>query len=79
MRTWRQCPEVGVPVTIRFLAQELYRLTKKVEELEASVAGLGGDASLAERARLEAELLQARKERQHLKAVLESKKEKPLI
>ena len=68
-----------MPVTIRFLAQELYRLTQRVEELEAAVAGLGEGASLRERARLEAELLQARKEREHLKAVLESKKEKPLI
>lgn len=68
-----------MPVTIRFLAQELYRLTQKVGELEAAVADLGEDASLMERARLEAELLQARKERQHLKAVLESKKEKPPI
>jgi Skp family chaperone for outer membrane proteins len=66
-------------MTIRFLAEELYRLTKKVEHLEAALASLDENASLEERARLEAELLQARKEREHLKAVLESKKEKPLI
>jgi hypothetical protein len=66
-------------VTIRFLAQELYRLTKKVEALEAAKAALSDDASLSDRARLEGELLQARKERDHLRAVLAAKKEKPLI
>ncbi len=66
-------------MTIRFLAQELYRLTQKVEGLEAALKGQGDEAPLTERARLEAELMQARKEREHLRAVLEAKKEKPLV
>jgi hypothetical protein len=68
-----------VPVTIRFLAQELYRLTKKVEELEGALAALGGEALLRERIRLEAELIKARKKLEQVRAVLEAKKEKPLV
>lgn len=63
-------------MTIRHLAQELYRLTKKVEELERRLAALGPSP---ERGALEVELLQLKKERDHLREVLESKKEKPLI
>ncbi len=63
---------------IRYLAQELYRLTKKVEELERRLAALGTGPS-PERGALEAELFQARKDRDHLRDVLESKKEKPLV
>lgn len=66
-------------MTIRFLAQELYRLTRKVEGLEAAVGALGEETSLAERTRLEAELMKARKEREQVRAVLEAKKEKPLV
>lgn len=65
-------------MTIRYLAQELYRLTHRVEELERALAAWG-EGRLEERARLETELLQARKEQQRLRAVLESKKEKPLV
>jgi hypothetical protein len=65
-------------VPIRYLAQELYRLTQKVEELEKRLAALG-PAPSAERGALEIELLKAKKERDHLRAVLESKKEKPMI
>jgi hypothetical protein len=65
-------------VTIRYLAQELYRLTKKVEELEGRLAALGAGLS-PERGPLEIELFQAKKERDHLRQVLESKKEKPLV
>ncbi len=64
-------------MTIRYLAQELYRLSKKVEELERTLAALEGPSP--ERARLQAELFQARKERDHWRAVLEAKKEKPLV
>lgn len=63
---------------IRYLAQELYRLTQKVEELERRLAALGTGPS-PERGTLEIELFQAKKERDHLREVLESKKEKPLI
>jgi hypothetical protein len=65
-------------VPIRYLAQELYRLTKKVEELERRLAALGTGPSPA-RGPLEVELLQSKKERDHLRDVLESKKEKPLV
>lgn len=61
--------------TIRFLAQELYRLTRKVEGLEKALK----DASLEERTRLEAELFQARREQEHYRNLLEAKKEKPAI
>jgi hypothetical protein len=66
-------------MTVRYLAQELYRLTKRVEELERARAALGEAASVEERRRLEAELFQARAERDHFRAVLEAKKEKPLV
>ena len=63
---------------IRYLAQELYRLTKKVEELERRLAALG-TAPSPERGPLEIELFQAKKERDHLRDVLESKKDKPVV
>lgn len=66
-------------MTIRYLAQELYRLTKKVEELEAALATLGEGTPLKERASLEAALLKTRKERDHVRTVLDSKKEKILL
>jgi hypothetical protein len=65
-------------VPIRYLAQELYRLTSKVEELELRLAALGTGPS-PERGPLEIELLQTKKERDRLREVLESKKEKPLV
>lgn len=65
-------------MSVRYLAQELYRLTKKVEELEKQLAALKEQPS-PERAALEAELLTARKERDRVRSVLESKKEKPLV
>jgi len=65
-------------VPIRYLAQELYRLTKKVEELERRLASLGQGLS-PERGALEVELFQAKKERDHVRQEFESKKEKPLI
>jgi hypothetical protein len=65
-------------VAIRYLAEQLYQWTKKVEELERALAALG-EGPHPDRGRLEAELFQARKERDHYKALLESKKEKPLV
>jgi hypothetical protein len=65
-------------VPIRYLAVELYRLTQKVEELERRLAALG-NAPTPERGPLEVELLQAKKERDRLRDMLESKKEKPLV
>lgn len=66
-------------MTIRFLAQELYRLTQRVEELKHAVAALDDASSLEERMRLETALAQARKELEHYRSVLDSKKEKPSI
>ena len=66
-------------MAVRYLAQELYRLTRRVEELEAALAAMEEGTPLAARTRLETELLQARKERDHFRAVLEAKKEKPLL
>ncbi len=66
-------------MAVRYLAHELYRLSRRVEELEVSLAGLGPDAPLAERNRLETELRVARGERDRYRAMLEAKKEKPLV
>jgi hypothetical protein len=67
-------------MSIRYLAQELYRLTRKVEALEKSLVALGPEAAFKqERTRLEMELLQARRELAHVRAVLEAKKEPPKI
>jgi hypothetical protein len=65
-------------MTVRFLAQELYRLTRRVEELEKALAGPQG-TDLQERTGLEAELRQVRKEVEHYRALLAAKKEKPLV
>ncbi len=66
-------------MTIRFLAQEVYRLSRKVEDLEKALAAATEDAGSRERARLEIELLEARKELAHYRAVLNAKKEPPKI
>ncbi|MHB9075648.1 MAG: hypothetical protein ACYC6G_19250 [Desulfobaccales bacterium] len=63
-------------MSVRFLAQELYRLTRQVEDLERALATLGPEAALTkERSRLKVELLQAKHELAHVRAVLEAKKE----
>jgi hypothetical protein len=81
VRILRSRPEGrGDPVSsIRFLARELYRLTKTEEELARSLAALKPDAPLSERTRLEAAILQARKEVEHYRQLISAKKEKPLI
>ncbi len=66
-------------MTIRYLAQELYRLTKQVEEMEKSLAVWDPEVSAAARARLEGELHLTRKELERVREVLEAKKEKTLI
>jgi hypothetical protein len=66
-------------MAVRYLAQELYRLTQRLEELEAKLAAMDARAPMDERNRLEMELLQTRKERDHFRAMLEAKKEKPLL
>jgi hypothetical protein len=65
-------------MTIRYLAEELYRWTRKVEELEKALAALEADA-FSERNRLAIELLQAKQEAARFRAVLEAKKEHPRI
>ncbi len=67
-------------MSIKYLAQELYRLTRRVEELEKQLQSFRerGEPS-PEWSRLEAELAEAVKERDRLRGVLEAKKEKPLI
>jgi hypothetical protein len=66
-------------MAVRYLAQELYRLTKRVEELEAALAAADESAPLAARHRLETDLLAARAERDRFRARLEAKKEKPQL
>jgi hypothetical protein len=67
-------------MSVRYLAQELYRLTRQVEDLEKTLAALGPEAVLTkERSRLQRELLQAKHELAHMRAVLEAKKEPPTI
>jgi hypothetical protein len=63
-------------MSIRYLAVELYRCERKVSDLEKQLAQLGHQ-STPERSRLEAELFQAKKERDHYKALLDAKKEPP--
>jgi hypothetical protein len=66
-------------MTVRYLAEELYRWTRKVEDLEKALAALEAQGALPERTRLEMELLQAKQELARYRAVLESKKERPKI
>jgi len=63
-------------MTIRYLAEELYRWTRKAEDLEKTLAGLEVGCPLEERDRLETELRQAKHQQAHFRAVLESKKER---
>lgn len=66
-------------MSVRYLAEELYRWTRTVEDLEKALAALETDTGQPERARLETELHQARQELARVRAVLESKKEQPKI
>jgi hypothetical protein len=66
-------------MTVRYLAEELYRWTRKVEELEKALAGLEVEFPLKERDRLETELRQAKHQQAHFRAVLESKKARTTI
>jgi hypothetical protein len=63
-------------MTIRYLAEELYRWTREVEDLEKTLAALELMGTLDERNRLEAALRQAKQQQAHFRAVLESKKER---
>jgi septal ring factor EnvC (AmiA/AmiB activator) len=66
-------------MTVRYLAEELYRWTRKVEDLEKALAALEVEFALEERDRLAAELRQAKQQQAHYRAVLTSKKERPRI
>ncbi len=66
-------------MTVRYLAEELYRWTRKVEDLEKTLAALEVEFALEERDRLEAELRQAKQQQAHYRAVLESKKDRTRI
>ena len=67
-------------MSVRFLAQELYRYTRQVQALEKALAALGTAAASAhERSRLKTELLQAKHDLAHVRTVLDAKKEPPKI
>jgi len=63
-------------MTVRYLAEELYRWTRKVEDLEKTLAALEEGFALQDRSRLEEELRQAKQQQAHYRAVLESKKDR---
>ena len=60
-------------MSIRFIARDLYRLQRDVEKLEESLK----TSSTKDIDGIENRLLQLRAERDHLRAVLEAKKERP--
>jgi hypothetical protein len=66
-------------MTVRYLAEELYRWTREVEDLERTLAALESTVALEERDRLEGALRQAKHQQAHFRAVLESKKERTTI
>ena len=66
-------------MTVRYLAEELYRWTRRVEDLEKTLAALEVGFPLEERDRLETELRQAKQQQAHYRAVLESKKDRTMI
>ena len=66
-------------MTVRYLAEELYRWTRKVEDLEKTLAALEVGFALEERDRLAAELQQAKQQQAHFRAVLTSKKDRTMI
>ena len=66
-------------MTVRYLAEELYRWTRQVEELEKTLAALEMGGAHEERDRLQAALRQAKQQQAHYRAVLTSKKERTQI
>ncbi|OHE35142.1 MAG: hypothetical protein A3K40_08035 [Syntrophobacterales bacterium RIFOXYC2_FULL_60_23] len=66
-------------MTIRYLAEELYRWTREVENLEKALAALAPTGTMEERNRLDQALRQAKQQQAHFRAVLESKKERTRI
>ena len=66
-------------MTVRYLAEELYRWTRKVEDLEKTLAALEVEFAPEERDRLETELRQAKQQQAHYRAVLTSKKDRTML
>jgi hypothetical protein len=66
-------------MTIRYLAEELYRWTQEVEHLEKTLATLSPTVTLEERNRLDTALRKAKQQQAHFRAVLESKKDRTRI
>ena len=66
-------------MTVRYLAEELYRWSRKVEDLEKTLAALEAGGALQEQDRLETELRQAKQQQAHYRAVLTSKKDRTMI
>jgi hypothetical protein len=66
-------------MSVRYLAEELYRWTREVEDLEKTLGALEGGSSLEERERLETALRGAKHQQAHYRAVLESKKARTMI
>jgi len=66
-------------MTIRYLAEELYRWTREVENLEKALAALPPTGTMEERNRLEEALRQAKHQQAHFRAVLTSKKDRTRI
>jgi hypothetical protein len=66
-------------MSVRYLAEELYRWTREVEDLEKTLAALEPGSSLKERDRLDTALRGAKHQQAHFRAVLESKKARTMI
>jgi ABC-type Zn uptake system ZnuABC Zn-binding protein ZnuA len=66
-------------MTIRYLAEELYRWTQEVENLAKALAALSPTGTMEERNRLEEALRQAKHQQAHFRAVLTSKKDRTSI
>ena len=66
-------------MSVRYLAEALYRWTREVEDLEKALAAMGAGSSPEERDRLETKLRGAKHQQAHFRAVLESKKATTII
>jgi hypothetical protein len=66
-------------MTIRYLAEELYRWTREVEDLEKTLAALDATDTLEEWNRVHDALRQAQHQQAHFRAILESKKDRITI
>jgi septal ring factor EnvC (AmiA/AmiB activator) len=60
-------------MSIRMLAKELYQLRQDVERLERALAS----AAAGQREKIEAQLREAKADRNHLRALLDGRKDSP--